>query len=214
MKRIQSFFYLTLLGGLAVVLPIAILVVIFDWLFQLVTSTIQPMTDWVSARAGLREVVAHLMVVVIILGTCFLVGLLVKTSVGRWLHQWMDKVLTVLAPGYKTIREIVVQFLGGDRDNSLLNGQVARVKIFGPQSPVTVTSIVTAKHDNGDFTVFVPTAPIPTSGIVYHLPAECVELLPHVSVETAMRTVIACGAGSQELTRGVGTGTPAMETGG
>jgi len=31
------------------------------------------------------------------------------------------------------------------------------------------------------------------------LPEDCVELLPHISVETAMRTVIACGAGSQIL---------------
>ena len=199
MKRIQSFLTLTLLGGLAVVLPIAILAVIFDWLFQLVTTSIQPMTDWVSARAGLREVVADLLVVVIILGTCFLVGLLVKTSVGRWLHQWVDLGLTHLAPGYKTIREIVTQFLGGDRNTSLLNGTVARARIFGADNAVSVTAIVTAEHDNGDFTVFVPTAPIPTSGMVYHLPAACVELLPHISVETAMRTVIACGAGSQEL---------------
>jgi uncharacterized membrane protein len=62
---------------------------------------------------------------------------------------------------------------------------------------VSVTGIVTARHANGDYTVYVPTAPIPTSGFVYHLAADCVELLPHISVETAMRTVISCGSGSQ-----------------
>ena len=200
MKRLKSFLTLTLLGGLTVVLPIAILVVLFDWLVQLVTNAIQPLTDWVSARADLREIVADVIVVALLLGTCFVVGLLVKTSVGRWLHRGLDRGLTRLAPGYKTIREIVGQFLGGDQNSSLLNGQVAKANIFGRDNPVTVTVIVTAMHDNGDFTVFVPTAPIPTSGIVYHLPADCVELLPHISVEQAMRTIIACGAGSQALT--------------
>lgn len=199
MKRLRSFLTLTLLGGLTVVLPITILLVIFEWLFQLVTNTIQPMTDWVVERADLREVLADLIVVSIIISTCFMVGLLVKTSVGSWLHQWVDLGLSRLAPGYKTIREIVVQFLGGDSDASLLNGRVAKAKIYGSNNPVCVTAIVTAEHENGDYTVFVPTAPIPTSGMVYHLPAGCVELLPHISVEVAMRTVIACGAGSQEL---------------
>ena len=65
-------------------------------------------------------------------------------------------------------------------------------------SELLVTAIVTAKHQRG-FTVFVPTAPVPTSGIVYHVPAESVQLMPDVSVEQAMKTVIACGAGSQSL---------------
>lgn len=70
---------------------------------------------------------------------------------------------------------------------------------MGRSAGVSVTAIVTAKHVNGDYTVYVPTAPIPTSGFVYHLAAECVDLLPHVGVEEAMRTVIACGSGSQVI---------------
>jgi len=45
----------------------------------------------------------------------------------------------------------------------------------------------------------VPTGPNPTSGMIYHLPAEQVEILPNIKVDSAMRTVISCGAGSDEL---------------
>ncbi len=204
MTRIKSFFTLTLLGGVTVVLPIAIFVLLFRWLFQLVTEIIQPATDWLSTRVDIREAMADLAVVGIIVGTCFVVGLLVKTGVGRWLHHWLDTGLSRIAPGYATIREVVAQFLGGGGNASLLNGQVALAKIFGADSEVTVTAIVTAEHASGDYTVFVPTAPIPTSGIVYHLPRRCVQLLPQVSVEAAMRTVIACGSGSQLLTEAAG----------
>jgi len=199
MKRLQTFLTLTLLGGMTVVLPVAILAILFQWLFGLVTNSIQPMTDWLSHYAEIKEIVADAIVVLIILATCFLIGLLIKTGVGRWLHHWLDRVLGRLAPGYKTIREIVSQFLGGENDESLLNGQVCKAWVFGPHSPASMTAIVTATHSDGSYSVFVPTAPIPTSGIVYHLPGACVELLPHISVETAMRTVIACGAGSQIL---------------
>ena len=199
MKRLQTFITLTLLGGLTVVLPVAILAILFQWLFGLVTTSIQPMTDWLTRYAEIKEIVADAIVVLIILATCFLIGLLIKTSVGRWLHHWLDRVLGRLAPGYKTIREIVSQFLGGENEESLLNGQVCKAWVFGAQSPASMTAIVTATHRDGSYSVFVPTAPIPTSGMVYHLPRDCVELLPHISVETAMRTVIACGAGSQIL---------------
>jgi uncharacterized membrane protein len=199
MKRLQAFFTLTLLGGLTVVLPVAILVILFQWLFRLVTTFIQPMTDWLISRAEMREIVADGLVVLIILASCFAIGLLIKTGVGRWLHRWLDLTLARIAPGYKTIREIVSQFLGGDSQESLLNGQVCRARVFGLDSPASTTAIVTATHPDGSYSVFVPTAPIPTSGMVYHLPETCVELLPHMTVEAAMRTVIACGAGSQIL---------------
>ena len=51
----------------------------------------------------------------------------------------------------------------------------------------------------GSYVAEVPTAPIPTSGMTYHLPADCVQILPHVTVEEAMRTIISCGSGSAEM---------------
>ncbi|MFC6980157.1 hypothetical protein [Microbulbifer taiwanensis] len=58
---------------------------------------------------------------------------------------------------------------------------------------------MTSQHANGDFTVYVPTAPVPTSGFVFHVPAECVEILPNVTVEAAMKSIVACGSGSGAL---------------
>jgi len=202
MKRLKTFFTLTLLGGLAVVLPVTILLVIFQWLFVLVTNAIQPLTDWLVSRSDFRELAADMIVVTTILASCFLIGLLVKTGVGRWLHRVFDRSLSKLAPGYRVIRDLVSQFLGSDDTASLFNGKVCKASIFGVSSPVTVTAIVTDEYSVGGdviYTVFVPTAPIPTSGMVYHLPQACIVLLPHVTVEAAMRTVIACGAGSSRL---------------
>ncbi|WP_024460683.1 DUF502 domain-containing protein [Marinimicrobium sp. LS-A18] len=197
MKRWQSFVGLTLLGGLMVALPIAIFIFILQWLLGLVTAVIAPISTWLASWAPLAEQVADLLGIVLVLGAFFLIGLAVKTSIGRWIHNRVDQWLTRFAPGYSTIREVVMQFLGGENNTSLLRGQVCRAYIMGRQNPVSVTAIVTARHSNGDCTVYVPTAPIPSSGFVYHLTEDCVELLLHISVEAAMRTVISCGSGSQ-----------------
>jgi uncharacterized membrane protein len=47
--------------------------------------------------------------------------------------------------------------------------------------------------------VYVPTAPLPTQGFVYHLQPACVQIQPDVSFEAAMRMVLACGAGAGDL---------------
>ena len=198
MAQIKKFLLLTLLGGIAVVLPGAILAMLFGWLFNLTRDLISPLTALISARTAYNEWVAGMLVVILIIGSCFLIGLLVRTGLGAWLHSRLDRVLGKLAPGYRIIRELVDQFFG-DQQASLFSGEVALARIYGADVPVTVTAIVTAKHENGYFTLFVPTAPVPTSGITYHLPPECVELKPEISVEAAMRTVISFGAGSQLL---------------
>lgn len=169
--------------------------ILFQWLFALITDVIQPLTNILTSRADIRELMADATVLLLLVSVCFGIGLLIKTGLGGWLHRWLDKGLAKFAPGYSTIRDIVVQFVGGSDEASILNGQVALVQLYGDHE-LWVTAIVTAEHSFG-YTVFVPTAPMPTSGMVYHLPASNVQLLPDVSVEQAMKTVIACGAGSQ-----------------
>ncbi|WP_346839566.1 DUF502 domain-containing protein [Microbulbifer sp. SAOS-129_SWC] len=199
MTRVKAFITLTLLGGLAVVLPIAIFILLFQWLFGQVSELVAPVVIWLEAHTQFKDTLARLMVIALILGSCFLIGLLVKTSVGRWLHRHLDHWLGRLAPGYNTIKDLVLQFIGSGTGEGVLSGPVARVRIHGAANPLSVTAIVTSRHDNGDFTVYVPTAPVPTSGFVYHVPADCVEILPGVTVEAAMKSIVACGSGSGNL---------------
>ena len=73
---------------------------------------------------------------------------------------------------------------------------VALCRIFGNET--MVTAFITDKHDNGSYTVFVPTGPNPTSGNIYHLKPEYVHEI-EASTEETMRSIISCGAGSKAL---------------
>lgn len=199
MIGLRNFLSLTVLGGLAVILPLALLLLVFQWLFQLVTQLISPLTNLVAQYTAVNDLVAGLLVLGIVVGGCFVVGLVVKTGVGEWLHTRVESWLMKLAPGYKTIRSITLELLGGSGGASILKGEPVLAKIYGVHSPVVVTAIITSRHADGAVTVYVPTAPIPTSGITYHLPADCIELLPGITVEEAMRTIITCGSGSAEM---------------
>lgn len=199
MSRIKSFVRQALIGGLLVVLPLVILVVIFRWAFYFITDMIQPLTNWLSGHIAIPELVADALVVVLLIAGCFLIGTLVSTGVGKWLHARFDGYLSRLAPGYRLIKEIIGQFTGDPESSPFSKGEVVRVKLFGADCPTTVTAISTSHNPDGTITIFMPTGPNPTSGNIYHLPPELVEVIPGATVEAMMRSIIACGAGTDKL---------------
>lgn len=199
----RKFFKTSLFGGLVVMLPIAILGFFFKWLFKLITDLIQPLTNYISSVYPFPEIVADILVISIILAICFFVGIVVRTKMGNYLHSKFDELLRRLAPGYRMVKEVVLQIFGSSENSPFANGKVARVKIFGMECPTEVTALVVDNYNQEIITIFMPTGPNPTSGNIYHVKKEQVTMCPEVTLETAMRTVIACGAGSSELFRAV-----------
>lgn len=199
MNRLSNFIKKSIIGGLLIVLPVVILFFGLRWAFRTVTELIQPLANPILEHSNAPEIAADFLVILLILVSCFVIGNIATTSSGRWLHSRFDKTLARLAPGYNLVRDIIQQLFGDNPNSPFRQGEVARAKLFGADVPTDVTGIVTSRHDNGWYTLFIPTGPNPTSGMIYHLPPEQVELLPGVKVDEALRTIIACGAGSGEL---------------
>ena len=193
MSKLREFIKSTLVGGLLVLLPLAIFVYLTIWLFGLVRNVIAPLTWLVMAKSPLQGAVADIVAVGLLVWVCFFVGVLVRTRLGTWVYGLVESRLLRRAPGYSTIKEIVSQFLGNRKTPF---ASVALVRIFG--NDTLASAFVTDTHDDGSYTVFVPTGPNPTSGNIYHLTAENVFLID-MSVEDAMRSIISCGAGSSRL---------------
>lgn len=193
MKGIKAFFKTSLLGGMVVILPVAILGFVFKWIFNLVTDIVQPLTNLVMARSQIQEILAVVLVIAVILAVCFLVGVFVRTRLGAIIYKTLENRILKIAPGYSLIKETVMQFLGNKKSPF---SSVALVQMFG--SETLVSAFVTDTHADGSYTVFVPTGPNPTSGSIYHLNGKYVHRID-VPIEDAMRSIISCGAGSNKL---------------
>lgn len=191
--RLKHFFKTSVIGGLTVILPVVILLAVFSWLFNFITGLLQPMTDLIVAHSRVKELLAHFLGLLIIVILCFVVGIVVRTGLGRLAHSLIEEKFLRIAPGYNLIKETVSQFLGSKEH---FFSKVALVKLGG--SEVLMTAFVTAEHPDGIYTVFIPTSPNPTSGLIFHLPASSVFLVS-VSVEDAMRSIISCGTSSIPL---------------
>lgn len=193
MTRIRSFIVTTLLGGFTVILPIAILFFVFNWLFGFVRNLIQPLTNLLELKSDIQGIVADILVILIILHICFLVGFIMRTRFGHFVFTAFENGFLKPIPGYNLVKETVIQMIGNK--NSPFS-RVALSEVF--DKGTMVTSFITDSHEDGSFTVFVPTGPNPTSGFIVHLPKERVHPID-VPVEDAMRSVISCGSGSQKL---------------
>ena len=193
MEKINIFIKTSLLGGFAVILPLTILVVIFKWIFSLIIQIIQPLTNLVVARSDVQEIAAGVIVLGIILSSCFLLGIIVKTNFGKFIHSRIDNRLAKLVPGYGMIKSTVGHFF--ERDKQPFSS-VAMVRAFG--SDTLMTGFIIDKHSSGWHTVFVPCGPNPTTGYIFHLQPKDVTPVA-VSVEDALRSVISCGVGSKPL---------------
>lgn len=196
MNKLKHFIKTSILGGLVVILPTAILIMLIKWIFGLIQSVTKPIANkFFPGTVGQHwgQYWGAALVLLLLLGLCFVVGLVVRTQLGKWLHGLLETSLMKRIPGYTLIKETVAQFLGAKKSPF---SSVALVQLFGNET--MVTAFVTDEHVDGTFTVFVPTGPNPTSGNIFHVQADQVHLIK-ASVEDTMRSILSCGAGSSVL---------------
>ncbi len=204
MEKLNNFLKTSLLGGVVVILPVAILASVSAWVFQLISGFIAPLTRLLIKDSQLNVFAADVVVIVLIVAACFSVGVLVRTRLGGFLYRQLETRILKLAPGYSMIKQTVMQLFGNRKDSPFSSVAVAR--IFGNET--RVTAFITDTHTDGSYTLFVPTGPNPTSGLIYHVEGKYVQPVD-VSVQDAMRSIISCGAGSAKLLKDV----PAIRSG-
>lgn len=192
-QKLRTFVKTSLLGGLGVIFPGALLLIVFSWVFQWVGGIIEPMTRIIVAKSNMQGILANILVIGAIVAACFFIGIFVKTRVGRSIHMLFEKWLGRWIPGYKFSTKTFQQFFG---ERSAAYSAVVLVKPFG--NDTLMTGFITDEHPDGSCSVFVPTGPNPTSGNIFHLPPASVYRID-VPVDEAMKSVIACGAGSKVL---------------
>lgn len=193
MEKLKKFIKTTLLGGIGLLLPIILSVIILRWLFTVITNQIAPMTQILVQKTGINKTFADGMTIAVIIIICFVVGVLGKTGIGGFVHRTLEKRILTIMPGYTLFRSTIRQFLGQK------TSPFSRIALVRPYDNDTMmTAFITDEHPGGYYTVFAPSALNPTTGLILHLKKEKVHLVD-VSIEDAMRSIITCGTGSCKL---------------
>lgn len=193
MTKFNNFIRTSMFGGLVVLMPMLLFFLVVRWLYNALTDIIYPVTSLIVEKTALQQLLADVLVIMAILLICFLIGAFVKTQLGNLIFRGVENATLRFAPGYSLIKETVMMFFGRSRSPF---SAVALVRPFSTET--MMTAFITDEHSDGSYTVFIPTAPNPTSGNIYHLPGERVHLV-NVPVDEALRTILSCGIGSTNM---------------
>lgn len=205
MKTIAEFTRTTLVGGILVLLPVYLAVLLLLKALAGVTALIAPITAQVPAGTGFRQLFAALL----ILAACFLAGLVVRTGPGgRGIRQLQRRVLEKI-PGYKLLRGLLTR-LSGDE------GAEGFVPALVELEDALVPALIVEELPDGQFVVLVPSVPTPEAGALYILPAARVHAVS-VPLTQLFKVYSKWGEGAGELVAamksGGSPGQPRVATG-
>jgi uncharacterized membrane protein len=161
MKVFAEFTRTTLIGGVLVILPIYVTVLLLAKAVKGLLALLTPVTAQLPAGVQFRQVAASLLLVAV----CFVVGLVVRTGPGLRAKNAFEQVVLDRLPGYTFLRGLAKRLTGRSEEQML---QPALVEI----EEALVPALIVEELENGSFTVLVPSAPTPMAGSLYIPPAD------------------------------------------
>ena len=194
MNSIYLFLKTTVLGGLVVLVPVAVSVYIISAVIKKVLSVLAPIAKALHVQSVGGIAIVELASIVVVIAACFLFGLMVRTAVGKSFGSWIEEKALNLLPGYRLIKKVSLQFAGG---SEAVHWSPVLIKVGDSRQ----MGFLVEEHSSGEVTVFIPAAPAVSFGAVHMVKAELVEKL-----DVSMRKVVDCitqlGIGSSTLTSG------------
>jgi len=189
MKTLAEFTKTTLIGGLLVILPIYIAVLLLAKAAKALLGLLAPVTSQIPAGMEFRGVAAILLLVVV----CFVIGLIVRTGPGLRAKNAFELAVLEKLPGYSFIRGFTKRLTGRSEEQTL---QPALVEI----EDALVPALIVEALDDGSYTVLVPSAPTPMAGSIYILPRERVHPVD-IPLTKAIGVFSKWGTGAGEFVR-------------
>lgn len=187
MKLVREFLVNALIGGLLIVLPVYLTVLVLVKGMQSVAALVRPaamlLPAWMPAE--------HVLSLALVLVVCFLIGVAVRTRVGGAVKHWMDRTLFERLPGYGLVRSLTQRVAGESQESAW---KPALVEL----EDALVPAFVIEELEDGRFTIFVPSVPTPLAGAIYILARERVHLLD-IPFTKAFGSISRWGSGAKDL---------------
>ena len=196
MKKVCEFVVSAFVGGLLIVAPLYLAVLLLLKAMQSAVAFVRPFAMVLPAWFPAEHVLSLLLVLLV----CFLIGVIVRTPAGRALRERIETSLFDRLPGYALLRSLT-QRLAGQEEENVWQPALAEIE------EALVPAFTIEALEDGRFTVFVPSVPTPLAGAVYILSRDRVHPLD-VPFTHAIKSVSRWGAGSKELVAAMKTEHP------
>jgi uncharacterized membrane protein len=205
MKNTLAFLKTTLIGGLVLVIPLVITVLLVREAIRLAATVLRPVAEFLPVDRLGGVIVADIVAGLAILALCFLAGAVIGTGLGRFVSRHVEQIALRRVPGYSILKGVARGMVGLETESDL---SVALARI----EDAWMLAFLVERHANGLLTVFVPSAPTPAAGAVYYLTADRIKIL-NVPVSAAVACIVRLGVGSRELLQQAGVAASPFQQG-
>lgn len=191
MKALIRFFKTTILGGLCVLLPLGACAYLTTKAIRVVLDFMEGFAAYLPIERLGGVVFAEAVALGILLGISFILGLVVRTTLGKSLGGWLERVLLRLLPGYDLFKTLAVQLIGR-KDEA--RGTPVMVRLAATHQ----VGFLMEENPSGKLTVFVPAVPALSVGALHFVDPEQVERLD-ASMVQVVNCLTGLGIGSSTL---------------
>ncbi|SFU18221.1 Uncharacterized membrane protein [Algoriphagus locisalis] len=187
----------SLIQGFLILLPLTIILILLSIVFNFIFGIVAPLSAALDPGTEEPHWLINVLSLAIFCAFIFLIGLLVRNKVGKVYFKVFERKYLTKLPLYSLIHQTVYQFVG------LKKLPFSEVVLLDPfRSGTMMTGFITDQIEDKLYTIFVPTAPNPTNGNIYHVPKELITFLD-ASTQDAMRTVMGMGTGTADMLAGL-----------
>ena len=189
MRTLAEFTKTTLIGGILIILPIYVAVLLLAKAVKGLLALLTPVAEQLPAGVEFRQAAAILLLIAV----CFVVGLVVRTGPGLRAKNAFEQAVLEKLPGYSFLRGLAKRLTGRSEEHTL---EPALVEI----EDALVPALIVEKLEDGSYTVLVPSAPTPMAGSIYILPADRVHPVD-IPFTKAIGVFTKWGTGAGEFVR-------------
>ncbi len=176
------------LTGIIVIVPIGITILILIWVFNFIDDILRPliMSIWGSYIPGIGFAATVILI--------YLAGVITDNVAGRWLIHRGEALLAkvpLVRPIYAGIKQFLQSF-SKPGNGGFLQVVLIEFPMRGQMTLGFVSNELHGKSGEKLLAVFVPQAPIPTTGFLEIVREEDV-IRTNISVDDAMKMVVSAG---------------------
>lgn len=190
------------LAGILVVVPIGVVILVLVWFFTSIDSILQPLIKTIFGQEIIGVGFAFTLVLI------YLGGIVAENFIGRRLIRFGESTLEkvpLLRQLYSGSKNVLAG-LSGTGLNKAAFREVVLVEFprEGMQTVAFVTNEIKDTAGKTLLTIYIPTAPVPTSGY-FEIVSEDKVVRTKIGVDEAMQMIISSGMVSPAVIDTVGT---------
>ncbi len=165
-KPLSQLIKTTFLGGFLVILPAYLGILALNKMIKGIIALIPALLTPLAKILGIAENdLATPIALIIFLLLCLIAGIVIQSSYATLFKNALEPIFKKI-PGYLLFRSIINRIAKMEKEDNYDTGFVA----LGETNQALAPAFLIEKHENGYYTIFIPTVPTPTIGNIYIIP--------------------------------------------